>query len=37
MRGRGPVWVLIWVGALGYAVATGHVQSVFSLLLRVAS
>lgn len=36
MRGRSPLWGLLFLGALGYALASGHWQSVFSLLLRVA-
>jgi hypothetical protein len=32
---RSPAWLAVFALALVYAVASGHWQSVFSLLLRV--
>lgn len=36
MRRRSPLFWVSFAGALVYAVAAGHTQSIFSLLLRVA-
>lgn len=36
LRNRSPLWALVFVVGLGYAVASGHWGSVTNLLLRVA-